>query len=68
MLRQARQPMEDARRLRLYQEAARLIVEEVPAVFLFHQINYAAHHARVAGLHLNLYGLPQDKLAHVELR
>jgi hypothetical protein len=45
-----------------------LIVEEVPAVFLFHQINYAAHHARVAGLHLNLYGLPQDKLAHVELR
>ena len=68
MLRQARQPMEDTRRLRLYQEAARLIVEEVPAVFLFHQINYAAHHARVAGLHLNLYGLPQDKLAHVELR
>ncbi len=68
LLAQARQPMEDARRLRLYQEAVRPIVGGVPAVFLVHQINVAAHHARVAGLTLSLYGLPQDKLATVEVR
>lgn len=68
LLAQARQPMDDARRLRLYREASRLIVNEVPAVFLFHQISIAAHHARVAGLTLNLYGFPQDKLVNVEIR
>lgn len=68
LLTQARQPMEEARRLRLYREATRLILGDVPAVFLFHQINFAALHARVAGLTLNLYGLPQDKLATVEIR
>jgi peptide/nickel transport system substrate-binding protein len=68
LLTQARQPMEDARRLRLYRDATRLILGDVPAVFLFHQINFAALHARVAGLTLNLYGLPQDKLATVEIR
>jgi len=68
LLAQARQPMEDARRLRLYREVTRLIVGEVPAVFLFHQITFAAQHARVAGLTLNLYGNPQDKLVNVEIR
>jgi peptide/nickel transport system substrate-binding protein len=68
LLAQARQPMEDARRLRLYREVTRLVVNEVPAVFLFHQISIAAHHARVAGLAMNLYGLPQDKLVNVEVR
>lgn len=68
LLEQARRPMEDARRLRLYQQATRLILHEIPAVFLFHQINYAAQHARVAGLTLNLYGLPQDKLSSVDIR
>jgi peptide/nickel transport system substrate-binding protein len=68
LLAQARQPMEDARRLRIYREVARLIVGEVPAVFLFHQIQVAALHARVGGMTLNLYGLPQDKLSRVTLR
>ncbi len=63
----ARQPMEDARRLRLYQEATRLIVGAVPAAFLVHQINMAAQHVRATGLTLSLYGLPQDKLAAVEV-
>jgi hypothetical protein len=67
-LTQARQPLGEAQRLGIYQEAARLIVAEIPAAFLFHQINYAAHHRRVAGLSLNLYGLPQDKLVGVDLR
>jgi len=68
LLAQARQPMDESRRLRLYREATRLIVTEVPAVFLYHQITFAAQHARVAGLTLNLYGLPQDKLVNVEVR
>jgi peptide/nickel transport system substrate-binding protein len=68
LLEQARQPMEDARRLRLYRDTTRLIVADVPAAFLFHQIQIAAHHVRIAGLTLNLYGWPQDKLTTVELR
>lgn len=68
LLEKARQPMEETRRLRLYREVTRLVVGEVPAVFLFHQITFAAHHARVTGLTLNLYGLPQDKLVNVEIR
>ena len=57
-----------ARRLRLYREVTRLVVGEIPAVFLFHQINFAAVHPRVSGLTLNIYGLPQDKLGTVEIR
>jgi peptide/nickel transport system substrate-binding protein len=68
LLAQVRQPMEDTSRLRLYREVARLIVADVPAVFLFHNITFAAHSARVSGLTLNLYGWPQDKLTTVELR
>jgi peptide/nickel transport system substrate-binding protein len=68
LLAQARQPMDDTRRLRLYRDASRLIVNEVPAVFLYHQITFAAQHAQVEGLTLNLYGFPQDKLVNVEVR
>jgi peptide/nickel transport system substrate-binding protein len=67
LLAQARQPMEEARRLRLYREVSRLVVGQVPAVFLFHQINFAAVNRRVSGLTLNIYGLPQDKLSSVEI-
>lgn len=68
LLAQARQPMDDARRLRVYRDIARLIVADVPAVFLVHQSTFAAHHARIAGLTLDLYGRPQDKLTAVEIR
>lgn len=67
LLTQARQPMDEARRIRLYREVSRLVVGEIPAVFLFHQINFAAVHPRVTGLTLNIYGLPQDKLSTVEI-
>ena len=68
LLEQARQPLDDARRLRLYLDVTRLIVADTPAVFLFHQIEFAAHHARVGRLTLNLYGWPQDKLTTGEPR
>jgi peptide/nickel transport system substrate-binding protein len=67
LLAEARQPMEEARRLRLYGEVARLVVEEVPALFLVHRIGLAAVGSRVKGLTLNLYGEPQDKLAKVQI-
>ena len=68
LLEQARQPKDEPRRLRLYREATRVLLADVPAIFLFHQITFSAHHVRVAGLTLNLYGLPQDKLTTVEIR
>ena len=68
LLAQARQPMDEAKRLGVYREVTRLILADIPAVFLFHQTTFAAHHARVVGLTLNLYGLPQDKLSSVEIR
>jgi peptide/nickel transport system substrate-binding protein len=63
----ARQPMEEARRLQLYSEATRLIVSDLPALFLVHRIGMAAVNTRVKKLTLNLYGHPQDKLARVEI-
>ena len=68
LLDQARQPMDDAQRVRLHRDATRLIVADVPAVFLFHEIQFAAHHVRTGALTLNLYGWPQDKLTTVEFR
>lgn len=67
LLTDARQPMDEARRLQLYRDATRLIVDDVPALFLVHRIGMAAVNTRVKGLTLNLYGLPQDKLAGVEI-
>jgi ABC-type transport system substrate-binding protein len=59
--------MDEARRLQLYRDASRLIVDDLPALFLVHRIGMAAVNTRVKGLTLNLYGLPQDKLARVEI-
>lgn len=67
LLTDARQPMDEARRLRLYRDATRLIVDDLPALFLVHRIGMAAVNTRVKGLTLSLYGLPQDKLARVEI-
>lgn len=68
LLEQARQPMDESRRLLLYREATRTILADIPALFLFHHTGIAAHQARAAGLALNLYGWPQDKLTAVEIR
>jgi len=64
----ARQPMDERGRLEHHRRVARIVAREVPALFLVHRIGMAGVHARVQGLALNLYGLPQDKLAKVEMR
>jgi peptide/nickel transport system substrate-binding protein len=67
LLTDVRQPMEEPHRLRLFGEATLLIVTDLPALFLVHRIGMAGVNSRVKGLALNLYGLPQDKLANVEI-
>ncbi len=67
LLSEARKPVEESRRLRLLQEAERIIVREVPAVFLFHQVRMAAANKRVKNLEINIYSRPQDKLLTVDL-
>jgi ABC-type transport system substrate-binding protein len=67
LLTDAREPMKEVDRLQLYRDASRLIVDDLPALFLVHRIGMAAVSTRVKGLTLNLYGLPQDKLATVEI-
>lgn len=68
LLDEAQKPMAESRRLQLYSQVNRLVVEEIPAIFLVHRIGIAGASARVRGLTLNLYGQPQDKLATVEIR
>jgi len=68
LLKEARGPVDESRRLQLYQEVARTVAEELPGLYLVHQINMAGVSTRVSGLVLNSYGNPQDKLATVELR
>jgi ABC-type transport system substrate-binding protein len=68
LLVEARKPMEEPDRLQRYEQIARRVVEEIPAVFLVHRVGIAGVGSRVKGLTLNLYGLPQDKLATVQIR
>jgi peptide/nickel transport system substrate-binding protein len=68
LLEEARRPMDDADRLERYREVSRIVAGEVPALFLVHRIGMAGVSSRIHGLALNLYGLPQDKLATVEMR
>jgi peptide/nickel transport system substrate-binding protein len=68
LLTQARQPREDRLRLKMYGEINRLIVDDLPALFLVHRIGMAGVNNRVKGLQLNMDGFPQDKLATVEIR
>ena len=52
---------------RAWTQAQKLIVEDVPMVFLYHAARMAAVNERVRGLELNLGTLPHDKLVKVEI-
>jgi len=45
-----------------------LIVADMPMLFMFHLVKTAGIDGRVAGLELNLYSFPADKLVGVNLR
>ena len=68
LLTEARTPMDRTQRLAAYGRVNKLIVDDNAALFLLHRIGIAGVNKRVQGLHLNLYGLPQDKLVNVEVR
>jgi peptide/nickel transport system substrate-binding protein len=50
-----------------YSQAQRLIVDDAPAVFLYHATRMAAFSDRLQGLELNLGSLPHDKLTRVDV-
>jgi len=52
---------------RAYSEIQRLIIDDVPMVFLYHGTRMAAVGGRVHGLLLNLGAKPYDKLVKVDL-
>ena len=68
LLEQARATVNDGERLELYRKAQRRIVDDVPMVFLFHEIRVSAHNTRVVGLELNAQSYPIDRFARIELR
>lgn len=63
----AAQLPEGAERDRLYAQVQRQIVEDAPALFLFHFTRIAAHAWRVRGLELRIDVAPHDKLRLVDL-
>jgi peptide/nickel transport system substrate-binding protein len=67
LLDQARGPLLGAR-LDLYQQAQRLVVDDAPMVFLFHEVRVSGYNTRVSGLELNVHSLPIDRFARIEIR
>jgi peptide/nickel transport system substrate-binding protein len=68
LLEQARATLDASARGSLYQQAQRLIVEDAPAVFLFHKVRASAYNTRVQGLELNVNAFPIDRFARIDLR
>jgi peptide/nickel transport system substrate-binding protein len=68
LLEQARASTDAPARAALYQQTQRLIVEDAPAVFLFHKVRASAYNTRVSGLDLNVNSFPIDRFARIDLR
>jgi peptide/nickel transport system substrate-binding protein len=68
MLEQAKTMVDDRARLDLYRKAQRVIVDDAPMVFLFHEIRVSAYNTRVVGLQLNAQSYPLDRFARIDLR
>jgi peptide/nickel transport system substrate-binding protein len=69
LLEQARGPLlEPGARVDLYRRAQKLIVDDVPMIFLFHEVRVSGYNARVTGLDLNLHSLPIDRFAQTDIR
>jgi peptide/nickel transport system substrate-binding protein len=67
LLDEALQLAEGPRRVAAYSQVQRLIVDDLPAVFLYHATRMAAFSDRIQALELNLGSLPHDKLTRVDL-
>jgi len=68
LLEQAKMTVDDTARLDLYRRAQRVIVDDAPMVFLFHEVRVSAYNTRVLGLELNAQSYPVDRFARIDLR
>ena len=68
LLEQARTTTDASARATLYQRAQRLIIDDVPAIFLFHKTRASAYTTRLSGLELNVNAYPIDRYARIDLR
>ena len=67
LLDQARAATDTSARMALYQRAQRLIVDDAPAIFLFHKTRASAYTTRVSGLELNVNAFPIDRFVRIDL-
>jgi peptide/nickel transport system substrate-binding protein len=68
LLEQAKTTVDDAARLDLYRRVQRIVVDDAPMVFLFHEVRVSAYNARVVSLELNAQSYPLDRFARIDLR
>jgi len=68
LLEQARTTTDGSARATLYQRAQRLIIDDAPAIFLFHKTRASAYTTRVSGLELNVNAFPIDRFVRIDLR
>jgi peptide/nickel transport system substrate-binding protein len=68
LLEQARAPMDASARWDLYRKAQRIVIDDTPMVFLYHEVRVSAYDTRVHGLDLNMLSLPTDRFARIDLR
>jgi peptide/nickel transport system substrate-binding protein len=67
LLEQARDAVDPARQLALYRSAQRVVVDDAPMAFLFHEIRLSAHQARVTGIELNPQSFPIDRFSRIDV-
>jgi oligopeptide transport system substrate-binding protein len=66
VLEQARGEMDVAKRIGLYQQAEKMIVEDAPALFLGHNISYVLVKPYVKGYVLTPIDIPLERYMHLE--
>jgi peptide/nickel transport system substrate-binding protein len=67
LLEQAR-VLPDARaRQDLYRRAQRLIVQDAPMAFLYHEVRVSAYRTRLSGVELNVESWPVDRFARIDV-
>jgi len=67
LLEQARGTVDAQARQELYRRAQRIIVQDAPMAFLYHEVRVSAYRARLAGIDLNTESWPIDRFARIDV-
>lgn len=67
LLEQARGLADARARQELYRRAQRLIVQDAPMAFLYHEVRVSAYRTRLAGIDLNVESWPVDRFARIDV-